>query len=98
MGAPSISGYDGLIGNWRLGGALAQERSEIIAWMGSFIVPHEAGLRAWLRRMSVSEEEISDIVQDAYLAIARLDSVSHIRSGRNYLYQTARMVVLQKVR
>jgi hypothetical protein len=58
---------------------LAQSRSEIIAWVGSNIVPHEGGLRAWLRRMALPEDEINDIVQDAYVSIARLDSVAQIR-------------------
>jgi RNA polymerase sigma factor (sigma-70 family) len=77
---------------------LAQSRTEVIAWVGSNIVPHEASLRAWLRRMSVSEEEISDIVQDAYVSIARLESIAHIRSGKNYLFQTAKSSILMKVR
>lgn len=48
--------------------------------------------------MAVSREEIDDIVQDSYLAIAKLQSVAHIRDGRAYLFTTARMVVLQRVR
>jgi RNA polymerase sigma factor (sigma-70 family) len=79
-------------------GNLAQNRNEIIAWVGSNIVPHEADLRSRLRRMSVSEHEIGDIVQDAYVRISQLASVDHIRNGRAYLFQTARTVLLQKVR
>lgn len=48
--------------------------------------------------MAVPEEEISDIVQDSYLSIAKLDSVAHIRSGRAYFFTTARTVLLQRVR
>jgi RNA polymerase sigma factor (sigma-70 family) len=77
---------------------LAQGRNEIIAWVGSNIVPHEADLRSRLRRMSVSEHEIGDIVQDAYVKISQLASIDHIRDGRAYLFQTARTVLLQKVR
>lgn len=66
--------------------------------MGSNIVPHEADLRVRLRRMAVPEEEISDIVQDAYLSISQLESVRHIRSGRAYFFTAARMVLLQRVR
>jgi RNA polymerase sigma factor (sigma-70 family) len=77
---------------------LAQSRSEIVAWVGSNIVPHEGGLRAWLRRTSLPEDEINDIVQEAYVSIARLDSVAHIRNGRNYLFQAAKSAILQKVR
>jgi RNA polymerase sigma factor (sigma-70 family) len=77
---------------------LAQDRAALIAWVGSHIIPHEAGLRAWLRRSGQSEEEINDIVQDAYVAIVRLDSVAHIRSGRNYLFQAAKSAILMRVR
>jgi len=77
---------------------LAQSRREIVAWVGSNVVPHEADLRARLRRMRISEEEIGDVVQDAYLRIAGLDSVAHIRSGRAYFFTTARMAFLQRIR
>jgi len=77
---------------------LRQSRREIVAWVGSNIVPHEADLRARLRRMAVPEEEISDIVQDSYLRIAKLDSIAHIRNGRAYFFTTARAVLLQRVR
>jgi RNA polymerase sigma-70 factor (ECF subfamily) len=77
---------------------LRQSRREIVAWVGSNIVPHEADLRARLRRMAVPEEEISDIVQDAYLRIARLDSIGHIRNARAYFFTTARMGLLERIR
>lgn len=77
---------------------MAQSRSEIVAWVGSNVVPHEAVLRAWLRRRALPEDEISDIVQDAYVSIARLDSVAHIRNGRTYLFQAAKTAILMKVR
>jgi RNA polymerase sigma-70 factor (ECF subfamily) len=66
--------------------------------VGSNIVPHEADLRARLRRLAVPEEEISDIVQDAYLSITRLEGVDHILNGRAYFFTTARMALLQRVR
>ena len=55
-------------------------------------------MRARLRRMAVPEEEIGEIVQDAYVRIAQLDSVSHIQNGRAYLFTAARSVLLQRVR
>lgn len=66
--------------------------------MGSNIVPHEADLRSRLRRMAVSEEEIGDIVQDAYVKIAKLDSVAHILNGRGYFFATARTILLDRIR
>jgi RNA polymerase sigma-70 factor (ECF subfamily) len=77
---------------------LRQSRREIVAWVGSNIVPHEADLRARLRRMAVPEEEISDIVQDAYLKISNLASVTHILNGRGYFFSTARNMLLDRIR
>jgi len=77
---------------------LSQSRREIITWVGSNIVPHEGDLRSRLRRMAVPEDEISDIVQDAYVKIAKLDSVTHIRNGRSYFFTTARTMLLDRIR
>jgi RNA polymerase sigma factor (sigma-70 family) len=77
---------------------VTRNRREIVAWVGSHVVPHEADLRARLRRMAVPEDEVGDIVQDAYVKIARLDDVSHIRSGRAYFFSTARSVLLDRIR
>lgn len=77
---------------------MGQCRAEIVAWVGSNIIPHEADLRIWLGRMSVTGEEINDIVQDAYLAIARLSSISHIHNPRAYFFQSAKTAVLARLR
>lgn len=77
---------------------MSQLRTEIIAWVGNNVVPHEADLRARLRRMGVSEDDVHDIVQDAYVSISKLKAVSHIQSGRAYLFATARSVLLQRLR
>lgn len=77
---------------------MTRHRREVVAWVGSHVVPHEADLRARLRRMAVPEDEIGDIVQDTYVRIARLDDVSHIRSGRAYFFAAARSVLLDRLR
>lgn len=77
---------------------MRQSRREIVTWVGSNIVPHEASLRARLRKMAISEDEISDVVQDAYLKISKLSTVAHIRNPRSYLYATARTVLLDRFR
>jgi len=79
-------------------GGLRQSRREIVTWVGSNIVPHEADLRTRLRRMAVPEEEINDIVQDAYLKISNLDAVAHIHNGRGYFFATARTMLLDRIR
>jgi len=44
------------------------------------------------------EQDIDDVVQEAYCRLAALKSTTHIESGRAYLFQTARNIVLQQVR
>lgn len=75
-----------------------QARPEVIAWVGDHILPNEAHVRARLARMGVPDSEIGDIVQDAYVALARLDSVAHIRNPRAYFFTAARHALLQRVR
>lgn len=77
---------------------MSQSRQQIVTWVGSNIIPHEADLRARLRRMAVPEEEISEIVQDTYVRIAQLDRVSHIENGRAYFFTAARSILLQRIR
>jgi RNA polymerase sigma factor (sigma-70 family) len=77
---------------------LTQTRHEILAWVAGNVLPHEADLRARLRRMVTSSDQIDDIVQESYLNLARLKSVAHIRNGRAYLFTTARSILLQHIR
>lgn len=72
--------------------------SKVVAWVGSNIVPHEADLRARLRRLAIAEDEIDDIIQDAYFSIAKMDSISHIKSGRAYFFTAARNAFRQRIR
>ncbi len=73
------------------------ERLKIMTWVGSEVLPHEAALRARLRR-SLAHDDVEDVIQEAYCRISRLDDVSHIRSGRAYLFTTARMLVVERIR
>lgn len=68
-----------------------------MTWVGTEVLPHEADLRAWLRK-TLEPNDLEDVIQEAYCRIAGLDSIDHIRSGRAYLFTTARMVFLEKIR
>jgi RNA polymerase sigma-70 factor (ECF subfamily) len=46
----------------------------------------------------MSVDDVEDIVQESYCRIATLTDISHIRSGRAYLFTTARMLVLERIR
>lgn len=72
-------------------------RTRIMEWVGSEILPHEPSLRAWLRR-TLGPDDLEDVIQEAYCQISALDDVSHIRSGRAYLFTAARNIVLMRLR
>jgi RNA polymerase sigma factor (sigma-70 family) len=69
-----------------------------VAWVGSHVLPHEAAVRVWLRRWTGRGQDIDDVIQEAYCRLAELDDVTHIGSGRAYLFQTTRNIVLEQVR
>jgi len=77
---------------------LAQSREDIIAWVGSHILPHEASVRAWLRRWAGRDQDIDDVIQEAYCRLAAMDDVTHVSNGRAYLFQTTRNIVLEQAR
>ncbi|WP_326525547.1 RNA polymerase sigma factor [Sphingomonas sp.] len=77
---------------------LKRDDEHIVAWVARNILPYEAHVRARLRRVGAPEDEISDIIQDTYVGLSRLDSVQHIRNGQAYFMSAARMALLQRVR
>ncbi|HEY0598336.1 sigma-70 family RNA polymerase sigma factor [Sphingopyxis sp.] len=68
-----------------------------MAWVGREILPHEADVRAWLRR-TLDPEDLEDVIQETYCQIAGLKDVGHIRSGRAYFFTAARSIVLMRLR
>ncbi|HEX6859550.1 MAG TPA: sigma-70 family RNA polymerase sigma factor [Caulobacteraceae bacterium] len=73
-------------------------RARIVAWVGREILPHEADVRAWLRRSLASEGEVEDIIQDAYCRLLSLGGTGHIASPRAYFFTAARAVALDRLR
>jgi RNA polymerase sigma-70 factor (ECF subfamily) len=69
----------------------------MMAWVGREILPHEADVRAWLRR-TLDPDDLEDVIQEAYCQIAGLEDVGHIGSGRAYFFVTARRIVLMRLR
>lgn len=67
-------------------------------WIADHILPHEADLRAWLRRRLPRTLDLDDIVQESYAVLAAIKDVSHIANPRAYFFTTARSVMLQQVR
>lgn len=77
---------------------MGQARKDIVAWIGSHVLPHEAAVRAWLRRWTGDQQDIDDAIQEAYCRLAAMEDVRHIGSGRAYLFQTTRNIVLEHAR
>lgn len=81
----------------KTGDVNGDHRARIMAWVGSEVLPHEADVRAWLRR-TLAPDDVEDVIQEAYCQIAGLRDVGHIQSARAYLFTTARSVVLMRLR
>ncbi|EJL36098.1 RNA polymerase sigma factor, sigma-70 family [Caulobacter sp. AP07] len=81
-----------------IGTQVKQSRAEIVAFVGSQILPHEADVRAWLRRTGSLAADVDDIVQETYCRLAALETVSHIASGRAYFFRTARNIAIERIR
>jgi RNA polymerase sigma-70 factor (ECF subfamily) len=77
---------------------LVQSRKDVIAWVGSHVLPHEAAVRVWLKRWMGRGQDIDDVIQEAYCRLAAMDDVTHVGNGRAYLFQTTRNIVLEQVR
>ena len=69
-----------------------------MAWVGSHVLPHEAAVRAWLKRWTSRGQDLDDVIQEAYCRLAEMDDVTHIGTGRAYLFQTTRNIVLEQLR
>lgn len=76
-------------------GPASSERS---LWIARTILPLEPALRSWLRRYPNTGIEIDDVVQETYAVFGSMESVSHIRAPRNYMFQTAHSIVMAHVR
>lgn len=73
-------------------------RRKVIAWVGRDILPHEADVRAWLRRSLVSASDAEDVLQEAYCRLAGLSDVSHIATPRAYFFTVVRSIVIDQMR
>lgn len=67
-------------------------------WLGRHVLPHEAALRAWLRRRRLQGLEIDDIIQETYSRLIAADSVAHITDPKSYTFQIASSVVIDHLR
>lgn len=75
-----------------------KDKADLIRWVSCEIIPHEADVRAWLRRSLVVSGEVDDVVQEAYCRLSDLKDHRHILNPRAYFFQTARSIVLEQMR
>lgn len=66
-------------------------------WLARNVMPHEAALRAWLKR-DADPSDVDDIVQDAYARLVTISDVSAIQNVKAYFFQTARSVAIDRLR
>ncbi|WP_292020692.1 MULTISPECIES: RNA polymerase sigma factor [unclassified Brevundimonas] len=76
-------------------GLVSTERA---IWLGQWVFPNEAELRAWLSRRALAGMEVDDIVQETYAVLAGLERVDHIRNPRTYMFEVAKTVVYRSLR
>jgi len=77
---------------------VSEGRARIVAWLGREILPHEAAVRAWLRRSFAAAGDVDDILQETYCRLAALSTIDHIGEPRAYFFQAARSVALEQIR
>lgn len=73
-------------------------RSTLLAFVGTRILPHEAEVRQGLATLGVSAEDRDDILQEVYCRLLTVGSTDHILDPRAYLFKAARRILLQKIR
>jgi len=73
-------------------------QSEQARWFAEHVLPHEAMLRAWLRRRFESQVEIDDIVQEAYVCVLQAHAAGTLTSPKAFLFVTARNFLLDRPR
>ncbi|MDE1148668.1 MAG: RNA polymerase sigma factor [Azospirillaceae bacterium] len=67
-------------------------------WLAAHVLPHEHGLRVWLRSKSYLGFDADDVVQETYTILAARPCVADIHNPRAYAFQTAYSVILRQLR
>jgi RNA polymerase sigma factor (sigma-70 family) len=78
--------------------AMSVGSDERALWLGRHVLPHEAALRAWLRRRRLQGLEVDDIIQETYSRLISADSVAHVVDAKSYTFQIASSVVIDHLR
>lgn len=71
---------------------------ELDNWFANEILPHEAALMRYLKRVWKSPAEIPDLRQEAYIRVYESASRALPRSPKTFLFTTARNLLVDKMR
>lgn len=74
------------------------DRAARIAWFKDSVIPHEAGLRRFLKRSGAPDMEIDDLVSEALTRTYAAEGWARIENGRSYLFTIARNLVFDAAR
>ncbi len=77
---------------------MPNSHTEQSQWFAEHVLPHQAGLRGWLRNCFGSLVEIDDVVQEAYARALRAHAEGTVVSPKAFLYHAARNVALNQIR
>jgi len=72
--------------------------TERARWLATHILPLEAQLRAWLRRVAPRGIEVDDLIQEAYAKLASLPEDAEIAYPKAYFYQITKRLITDHIR
>jgi RNA polymerase sigma-70 factor (ECF subfamily) len=67
-------------------------------WFDAHVRPHESMLRAWLRSRFSANEDVDDIVQEAYVRLVKARMTGEVASPKAFLFAVARNLALDRLR
>ncbi|MCE2861403.1 MAG: sigma-70 family RNA polymerase sigma factor [Opitutaceae bacterium] len=67
-------------------------------WFAAQVLPHEAGLRAWLARGFGPRLAIDDVIQEAFLRVLRARADGGLQSPKAFLFASARNLAIDQLR
>jgi len=67
-------------------------------WVTVNVLPFEAELRARMRRLCATQDDVDDLIQDVYCRLLRTASVDHIATPRAFVMQVAKNIMLDRFR
>ncbi len=76
----------------------AADRRRLAAWVLREVMPHEPGIRAWLRQRGQSAEDIDDLIQEGYAKLAGVTAFAQIAQPGGYFFQIVRNLMIDSIR